>query len=244
MIIYNPEKNIFASTYINDNNFFSGFATKISGDARINSHVINYFSSINLTYNKLIFLEQIHSVNINIYIAHNGHKFEKIEETDGIVTKEKNVILIVRTADCAPLIYCDKSNNLIGISHNGWRGCLKRMPQKMIEKMIDLGGNKKRIQIAIGPAIGGCCYDIDDNRYYDFLEEFDGYSDKIFIFRKGKRYLSLSMLNYLLLQEYGINKDNIDFFPFCTRCDQERFFSFRRDKKGGYGEMLSFITRL
>jgi copper oxidase (laccase) domain-containing protein len=110
--------------------------------------------------------------------------------------------------------------------------------------MLHLGGDKKDILVAIGPSIGTCCYDIDEERYYSFLEEFDGYSNKIFKIKRGKRYLNLAMLNYLQLLESGISEDNIDFFPFCTCCDTKRFFSFRRNDKKDYGEMLSFIVRL
>ena len=50
-------------------------------------------------------------------------------------------------------------------------------------------------------------------------------------------------LNFLLLKDVGIKSENIDFFPFCTSCDKDRFFSYRRDKEKEYGEMVSFILK-
>ncbi len=243
MLIHEPNLKIFYSSKINDGCFFSGFGTKEAGDATSISNIINYFADINETNDKLVILDQVHSVNIAIVDQEKVKRIKRIEETDGVVSKEKSVILTVRTADCLPIIYCDKKNQVIGISHNGWRGSIKRMAQRMIDRMIDLGAESDEIFVAIGPGISSCCYDIDDDRYYQFREEFEDYSDKIFQMKRGKRFVNLALLNYLLLLEKGINKKNVDFFPFCTKCDRARFFSFRRDTKKEYGEMLSFIIR-
>ena len=244
MIKYDDNLKIFSSSLINDNSFFSGFGTKLVGDGRKLENILNFFSSNNLTYKKLVIPEQIHSVNIEVFELKIKENLEKISETDGVITKEPGVVLTVVTADCSPIIFSDKKNSIIGISHQGWRGSVKRMVQKMVKKMIEVGGNSESIKVAIGPSIGECCYNINEERYYEFREEFDGYSDKIFHLRGGKRHLNLALLNYLLLLEKGIKKENIDYFPFCTKCDKNRFFSFRRDKKGKqYGEMFSLIMK-
>jgi len=242
MIIYDSSLQIFYSDKINGRKYFSGFGIRQLGDARHIFNLVNYFSSINLGAKKIVVPEQIHSTNISFLDSPTQERFIKVEETDGVITKNKELILTIKTGDCIPIIFCDKKAGLIGISHQGWRGSLKKMVQKMVARMIEHGGQKESVIVAIGPAIGDCCYDIDDDRYYSFLEEFENYGGQIFHLRSGKRHLSLTQLNYLLLIEAGIKKENIDFFPFCTSCDQKRFFSFRRNKKEDYGEMLSFIT--
>jgi len=243
MIIYDSDLKTFYSTLISDNNYVSGFGTKDLGDARYVENIVNYFSGSYISYKKIVTLEQIHSVNIAVFTPLVTDQLEKINETDGVITKESQTILTVKTGDCIPIVFVDKKNKVIGISHQGWRGSVKRMAQKMIERMIEAGSLKKEIVVAIGPSIGDCCYNIEEDRYYSFLEEFDGYSAKIFHRRGGKLHLNLPLLNYLLLIEAGIEKKNIDFFPFCTRCDKHRFFSFRRDKKQDYGEMISFVMK-
>ena len=243
MINFDNQFKIFYSDKINNGGYFSGFGTRFLGDARKNENIFNFFSLRNDTFEKLVTLEQIHSANISIYQKNERQKIEKIEDTDGLITTEFNTLLTVRTADCLPVIFSDKENGVIGIAHLGWRGSIKRLSQKMVKEMVESGANKENIIVAIGPGIGSCCYDIDDNRYYQFLEEFDGYSKKIFRFSGGKRYVDLTKLNYLLLQEIGISENNIDFFPFCTFCDKNRFFSFRRDKKEMYSEMFHFIIK-
>lgn len=243
MIVFDSDLKIFYSNKINDSDYFSGFSTKELGNSLNMDNIWQFFSQNEIKYKKLVFLEQIHSANIEVFSLDGNDHLKKIDDTDGVITKEDSVILIVRTADCLPIIFVEKSKRLIGVSHQGWRGSLKKLAIKMVDKLVDKGANKKEILVAIGPGIGACCYDIDDDRYYQFLEEFDGYSDKIFHLERGKRHLNLALLNYLLLINAGVKKENIDFFPFCTSCDKKRFFSFRRDKKKDFGEMFSFVLR-
>ncbi|MFN4212414.1 MAG: peptidoglycan editing factor PgeF [Microgenomates group bacterium] len=243
MITYDPFLKIFYSTKINDNHYISGFGTRALGDARHIDNIFNFFNQAGIYYKTIVAPEQIHSVNIAVISEEVNINLKKVEEVDGLITKNSNTVLTIKTADCLPIIYVDKKNELIGISHQGWRGSLKKMTQKMVIKMLELGSKLEDILIVFGPSIGNCCYNIDEDRYYSFLEEFDGYSDKIFHRQGGRRYLNLPLLNYLLLVDVGIPKKNIDFFPFCTKCDRQRFFSFRRDKDKEYGEMLSFILK-
>lgn len=244
MIIYDSNLKIFYSSLINDNNYFSGFGTRQLGDGKRQiENIFKFLDSNNIKYSQIVIPEQIHSTNIEVFIEKNREKMKKIEDTDGVITNEKEVVLTVMTADCVPIVFADKKNGVISISHQGWRGSIKRMSQKMIDKMIEIGGSIENIKVAIGPSIGDCCYDIDNDRYYQFFEEFDGYSQYIFHRRSGQWYLNLAKLNYLLLLEKGVKKESIDFFPFCTKCDKERFFSFRRDKKLIEGEMFSFILK-
>ncbi len=245
MIVYDPNLKIFYSDLINDQIFFSGFATKALGDGRKLANVFKFFKEINLDLKTLVYCRQIHSTNIQIVSLEKDYYLNtlRIEDNDGLLTKQSKIVLLVLTADCSPIIYVDKKTKIIGISHQGWRGSIKKMTQKMIDKMLVMGAKVKNIKVAIGPTIGQCCYSISEDRYYQFREEFDGYSDKIFRYTNNQWHLNLILLNYLLLIEKGVEKKNIDFFPFCTKCDKKRFFSFRRDKSDDYGEMFSFIIR-
>lgn len=243
MITYSPDLKIFFSTLINDKKFFGGFGTKTLGDGRNINTTINFARTNIPSYKTIAIPEQIHSANISIFEPNLIDNVERIPETDGLITINANSILTVITADCCPIIFIEKNKGILGISHQGWRGTVKRMGQKMINKIIELGGKKENIFVAIGPSIGQCCYNIEDDRYYQFVSEFDGYVNKIFHRRQGKLHLNLTLLNYLQLKELGLSDKNIDHFPFCTSCDKKRFFSFRRNKKKDFGEMLSFIVK-
>lgn len=244
MIVYDSDLKVFYSTKINDSHFSCGFSTKLIGDARSTSTILDFLSKNYSSAKTVVILDQIHSTNIAIFTQQNSRNIEKIEESDGIITHLKNIFLTVQTADCVPIIFVDKTSGIVGISHQGWRGSLKRLPQKMVEKMVKFGAKKEAIVAVLGPSIGQCCYYIDEDRYHDFLDEFEQYSDKIFQYRGGKYFLNLAHLDFLLLSDMGLNKSNIDFFPFCTCCDKQRFFSNRRDRIKEYGEMVSFVINL
>lgn len=243
MISYDSSLKIYYSSLINDDNYFSGFGTRDLGDGRRVETIIKFLKTNNINFKKIVIPDQIHSVNIEIFETKNSDLIERIEDTDGVITREKNVVLTVVTADCLPMIVVDKKQGLIGISHQGWRGSIKKMAQKMINKMKDQGSDIGDIKVGLGPHIGQCCYNIDEDRYYQFKQEFNGYTDKIFHWQKGQWHLNLGLLNYLLLQDVGLKPNQIDFFPFCTKCNKKQFFSFRRDKKEDYGEMVSFILK-
>lgn len=243
MIKYDSDLKIFYSTLINDGRFFGGFGTRYLGDGRRIDNIVNFFNTQDIKYKSIVIPEQIHSTNVAIYKSNLIDNIERIPETDGVITKDINSILTVITADCSPLIFADKVSGFVGISHQGWRGSVKRLGQKMIKKIIELGGKKENILVAIGPSIGQCCYNVEDDRYYQFIEEFGKFADKIFHRHQGKLHLNLSLLNYLQIKELGIPDKNIDHFPFCTSCDKKRFFSYRRDHKKDYGEMMSFVVK-
>lgn len=243
MIKYDPTSRIFYSTLINDGKYFSAFGTRELGDGKDVKNISNFLSTNGVNFEKIITLEQIHSANVENYEMISEKDVETIDDTDGVITELDNVVLTVIAADCIPILFADKKRGLIGISHQGWRGSLKRLCVKMIKQLEGMGSKKENVLAALGPGIGECCYDIDNDRYIDFLEEFEGYSDKIFSMRHGKRHLNLMLLNYLLLLDSGVKKENIDFFPFCTHCDRQRFFSARRKKKSNFERQFSLILK-
>lgn len=245
MIVYNSQQKFFYSTLINDNHHFAGFSTRDLGDASDLKNIKKFFLRQNYIPDKLIVLEQVHSVNIEVFdsITKQG-ELEILRETDGVITWNFDTALIVRNADCVPIVYCDKRKGLIGISHQGWRGSLKNMATKMLSTFLSLKSKVENLKCAIGPSIGACCYDVDDDRYYDFLQEYDGYSDKIFSRKENRWQLNLALLNYLQLIDAGVKKENIDFFPFCTKCDNKRFFSYRRSKRKKLEKMFNFVMKI
>lgn len=230
MIIYDKFQEYFYSSLINDKQYFSAFGTRKWGDGKNQDTLTNFLSKQQIPVDKIVSLEQVHSANIREVFSFPKTLWEKIPECDGVITRSAHVVLTVITADCIPIVFVDKKNGLLGISHQGWRGSIKKMAVKIAKYMISQGAGINNLRISIGPSIGDCCYTVEEDRYYEFMEEFDNHSHQIFFTRGGKIHLNLALLNYLLLLECGIPKEHIDFFPFCTCCDTNRFFSFRRDK--------------
>ncbi len=217
MIFFDQKHGIYKSTLIPIDH---GFGTKQFGDGR----------------NKKNSIKQTHSTNIKVISSESILPFE---DCDGIITKENNRELSVITADCVPIIFYDPATNISGISHQGWKGTLRNMAQKMILEMIQLGSLKEDIKVAIGPAINECCYKVNSERAEQFKEKF---VNNVVTNRDKNHYINLLRANHDQLITIGILSKHIDYFSFCTSCNTEQFWSFRRDK-GIKGEMYSYINR-
>jgi hypothetical protein len=85
------------------------------------------------------------------------------------------------------------------------------------------------------------CYDVDKDRYSKFKEEFFSYYHLFAKEKEGKYSLNLNELNVQQLIEAGIGITNISSVEKCTSCEKDDFYSFRRDSKEDFGEMLSYV---
>lgn len=230
MIIYNNEHKYFYSSLINDKNYIGGFNTVFSDDTSFLSESYKVTSAV-----------QGHTTNIEV--IENADKQIQLNNVDGLITTLPEHVLTVYTSDCVPVIFTDKVHGIVGISHQGWKGTYDGMVSKMLKTMISLGAGIKTTYVAVGPAIGGCCYEIYGERMELFRSKFGRFWDTIYIRSGNTHNLNLAHLNYLLAAEAGVPKENIDYFPFCTKCDDKRFHSFQREGKGKTGRMINFIGK-
>lgn len=183
----------------------------------------------------LVIGEQVHEDKI-AFIGKKD-KGKVIKGVDGLITKEKGVILGVTTADCLSILFYEPKKNIIAAAHAGWKSSLKRIIAKMVQRIKKLGGDTTKIIVTIGPHIHNCCYEIDRKRELTFRSEFGG---KVIIKRDNKSFLDLRKINLIQLRDSGVKEKNIEISPFCTCCNDRLFFSYRKEK-GDHGEMLSFI---
>ncbi len=185
-----------------------------------------------------ISMNQMHTANIGLI---NNSASEPVENTDGIYSYTNNLSLIVRTSDCVPLLFFDENTGLIGASHQGWKGTLERLQQKMTSLLVEKGASINNIKVAIGPSIGACCYEIFGDRKSMFEKEFSKYASKIFVTNNDKTMLNLTRLNYELLLESGVKASNIEYSLECTSCHEDLFSSYNKIKE--VRSMYSFIRK-
>ncbi|MBE4908807.1 peptidoglycan editing factor PgeF [Bacillus luteolus] len=250
-----------------DPSIVAGFTTKIGGfsDAPFQSfnmglHVGDDSKLVGQNRDKLanaigfptsnwVCSEQVHDAEImkvtrnhagkGVYIYEQG-----IKGTDGLYTRERNLLLTLCFADCVPLYFSAPKYDLIGAAHAGWKGTVNDIGGKMIriwdtEEKV----SPEDIHVVIGPAIGSCCY-IVDNSVIEKVNEVLTYDEYIpyKLVSEGQYSLDLKIANQLLLVQSGVPKDNIQVSSYCTSCEKELFFSHRRDK-GQSGRMASYIGR-
>lgn len=148
---------------------------------------------------------------------------------DGIVTKNPSVVPVVTVADCVPIFLYDPKTGAVGALHSGWKGT--GIAAEGISMMAEkFGSDAGSVLAAIGPHIGGCCYNIDRDRAGFFAGTFG----KACVSEKnGGFFLSLTEANLAVLRSAGIRDENITVSSDCTCCSSfpdgsPVFGSFRR----------------
>lgn len=166
---------------------------------------------------RILFPNQNHTNNVVSadYLAHG--------EADAILTAKKNIRIGIKTADCVPILLFEKQKGIIAAVHAGWRGTLNQILTKTVQSIIAMEGDPTQIYASLGPAIGDCCYDIVTERAH--------YFDAKFITHKNnKTFLNLKKANVAQLTDMQIPFKNIESTPWCTSCNSDMFYSYRKEK--------------
>jgi polyphenol oxidase len=187
---------------------------------------------------RIVTMKQVHGERI-VEVKDKSQK--EVGEADGMVTKEKNLFLGILTADCVPILFCAPEAQLVAVVHAGWRGTLLGLAPKMISHLMNrFGVESSLIEVVLGPAIGGCCYEIGADVATPVQKKWGALANKALRTSGSKTFLDLKALNSGLLQESGIPAENISQVGPCTACSAEDFFSYRRDG-AVTGRQISFI---
>jgi len=191
----------------------------------------------------LISLKQVHGEEIAIF---NGDKEEAAElwgkEGDALITRTPGFAIGVFTADCLPILLFDPQQRVVAAVHAGWRGTAQGVVKKVVAKMAEkFSCRREEIQAGLGPAIGPCCYEVDEPVESAFRQKGHPWEFFASLRRPGKWSLDLKKANTHLLEEAGVSKGNITILDDCTACQPDLFFSYRREK-GTRGRHLNFIA--
>jgi YfiH family protein len=197
-----------------------------------------FLALLGLNLNQFITAQQVHGNQI----AKVGRKdcMMEIKGVDGLLTCQKNVVLGIRSADCPQLIAFDSQNRIFGVAHAGWRGIIKKIGVKLIKLMIKNGSNPQKILVAIGPHIQACCYLVNQRRINNFVDVF-GQLDRMYDKKQDGFYLNLSVPLVFQLVSSGVRKEQIEVTNLCTVCQNNEFFSFRKEGRP-FGEFLTVAS--
>lgn len=222
-----------------------GFSTREFGDLKVrrslklNKNLDKFLPVLGIDKEGLVMMEQVHDSKIKA--VGKRDKGKVIKGVDGLITKEKGIFLGVNTADCLPLLFCDPKKKIVGLAHAGWKGILAGVTPKVVEEMKTVGSSPKDTMIGIGPHIRGCCYTIPQARAEKFLQVFTNLPGMIYEDKEGL-HLDLMVPVIKQLLDSGVRRENIETALTCTSCQNNEFFSFRREnKRKTYGEMLGVI---
>lgn len=212
----------------------------------------------------IVTTHQTHTTNIRVVTREDAGKGVTIPrdytDVDGLITKEKGLLLSCFFADCVPLYFVDREKQVIGLAHSGWRGTVNGMGACMIQKMQEEFGCKaENILVGIGPSICQDCYEVSEEVAVQFKEGFWGQacieefckeaceegihpSGNILVPGKeaGKYQLDLWLANIAVLRSAGVPLNHISVTDMCTCCNAPYLFSHRATggRRGNLGAFL------
>ncbi len=174
-------------------------------------------------------LKQVHGSRVVNYEESSTRPIE----ADAVISTEVGQVCAILTADCLPVLLCNKSGRQVAAVHAGWRGLAAGVLEAAVTAM---DGYPEELLAWLGPAIGPQVYTVGQ----DVVDRFRAVSEEnssAFV-RRGERWLAdLYQLARLALSRVGVSQ--VSGGQYCTYSEPEKFFSYRRD--GVTGRMASVI---
>ena len=167
-------------------------------------------------------------------------------DVDGLITDEPGLLLMTSHADCTPLFFVDPVHRAIGLSHSGWKGTVQKIALKTIGVMETRFKTRPEDLVAvIGPSICRDCYEVGEELFTAFREEFSEEQCQTFFSpgKPGKYQLDLWEANRLILEDAGLLPGNITISGLCTSCHSDLLWSHRKTK-GQRGGLCAFLELL
>jgi len=188
--------------------------------------------------------EQVHGSSV-CQVTSGGAGRESLHDVipaaDGLHTNRTGILLASFYADCVPLYFLDPVNGAIGLAHAGWKGTVGRIAEEMVRAFArHYGTSAADLKVAIGPSIGGCCYEVDERIIERVREAASDWQTAVTPASNDRYMLDLPRLNEAILREAGVAGNQVLRTGWCTSCRTDLFFSHRKEA-GITGRMASFI---
>jgi YfiH family protein len=175
-------------------------------------------------------LQQTHSTTVVTL------ECEQNREADAAITRQADTVAVVMTADCLPILLCNRSGTEVAAVHAGWRGLLDGIVQTTIAKMQSPANE---LMAWIGPAISQSKFEVGDEVRQAFVEKYEA-ADKRFMTNRSAHWLcDLPALADDLLKRLGVT--DVTQSNLCSYSNDDDFFSYRRQAVTGRMACLIWI---
>jgi YfiH family protein len=199
-------------------------------------------AALDLPAEALVTCHQHHSADVAV--VHADTLPAEPLKVDALVTISPNLALGILTADCAPILFANLRDRIVGVAHAGWRGALGGVIEATVDAMVEQGARADNIVAAIGPTIGPDSYEVGPEFPTAFLEQE---ASNAAFFRAGKRegHFLFDLPGYIATRLTRLGLGDIMRLDCDTCRDDANFFSYRRSchrQEPDYGRMLSAIA--
>ncbi len=174
-----------------------------------------------------------------VAIVDTRHCGTIVQGIDALLTQTPGVTLILRFADCVPILLFDPVQRAIGLVHAGWRGTVLKIVTHAVQTMFDSFGTRPRdLTACIAPSIGPCCYRIGEDVGAQVRNTFGNVNDFL-ISQPDGIHLDLWQANAVQLRALGV--EQIEITDLCTAHRTDEFFSHRAEhgKTGRFGVIIA-----
>ena len=199
---------------------------------------------LGVTNDNLLTVWQWHSPDV--IVADAPWDVLKPPKGDAIVTTTPGLAIAVLTADCAPILFADADQGVIGAAHAGWKGALAGVSDATIAAMEKKGARRERMTAIIGATISQKVYEVGPDFATQFIAEASDNAD-FFTPSPRPRHQMFDLPAYLKRRIARQGVGRVVDMGLCTYCDEERFYSFRRAthrNEKDYGRQISAIVLL
>lgn len=211
-----------------------GFHTNDDAEKVLNNRR-RFFNEAGIPLQRSVFLKQVHGTAVYVAEEQDAGRgamdYESaISDNDGLITKVKNLPIVIQTADCLPVVIYDVKEEIVANLHCGWRS----LQGGIIENAIDIMKTRffsdpRNMTAFLSVCISEESYEVSED--VALLFDFP-------IKRNGKYYVDLRKEAIRRMINMGISEERMEMSVFDTCIDDELFFSYRRDGKNT-GRMLT-----
>jgi YfiH family protein len=185
--------------------------------------------AIGVPPDNLLLIRQVHDTAVAVASQDRVGPWER-PEADAVISNDPDAAIVVRVADCVPILLADETGRHVAAVHAGWRGTAKRAAIAAVSAMqARYGVRPERLIAAVGPCIGPCCYEVGESTRQAFRDAGHHASniDRWFAPKpEGRFHLDLWQATRDELEGAGVNPDTIHVAELCTK-HANRFHSYR-----------------
>ncbi|MFC2037012.1 peptidoglycan editing factor PgeF [Chloroflexota bacterium] len=183
------------------------------------------YAHLGLAAEQVVSPHQVHGNRVAVVTAADAG--QEIPSTDGLVTNVPDLALLLRFADCQPILLYDPVNHALGLIHAGWRSVAQGIAHRAVETMQEaFGTGPEQLIAGLGPAIGPSCYAVGSN-----VASAMGYAlpdwSRVMSLKEDTWVLDLPGANAQQLEAAGVR--SVEQAHLCTACHSDEFYSHRAE---------------
>ena len=195
--------------------------------ARVSENKNKLLSAIGYSPNQLAQINQVHSANVQV-VNKPGGRNSVLMQGDAMISNTPGLLMLMRFADCVPILFFDPIKNAAGIAHAGWKGTVKEVVIAVVNELkSQFGTNPADLLTGIGPSIGPDHYEIGDEVIEEVKRTFHNNWDQILIIGPDSVKLDLWEANKISLRNAGVK--HIETPEICTACSVKDWYSHRAE---------------